>query len=294
MKLRAAARGSRLSRIQVETVANLLSPYSVELEFVEVTTKADLFSNEPIQKLGTGIFEKEVNQMVVKGDADMAIHSMKDLQWTLPPGLEVSAVLPRDIPFDSVIGVTSLNQLTEGSVVGTSSLRRENFMRNLVKEVSFKILRGNVDTRLRKMEAGEYDAIILAEASLRRLGIDPPRVTLDAYQMTPAVNQGIIAVVSKTGSKVSELLFLIDHKDTREAALAERYASLQIGLGCTLPLGIYFEKRNGKLFGVGGYATQEKKISVVEEGSDPKSVGTSLGLRLLEALRSEGINVQTR
>lgn len=291
MKIRIAARGSKLSRIQVNKVEDALAKLGIESEFVEVKTKADIFQNEPLSKLGKGVFEKEVNQTVLEGKADIAVHSMKDILSEISEGLEIYAVLPRDSPFDALVSNRSIFELESNSTVGTSSIRRKNYLNFYRKDLLVKDLRGNIDTRLRKYLNKEYDAIIIAEASLLRLRENIPYYRLDPYLFTPEANQGIIVVIGrKKDENLKKIFENINDNETLVVALAERKAISIAGGGCHSPIGVFFEVKNNEMHGIMSIAIGNKKITVEEYFDKIKSEnGVILGKKFLEEIKRESI-----
>ncbi|MEM3352676.1 MAG: hydroxymethylbilane synthase [Saccharolobus sp.] len=291
MKIRIAARGSQLSKKQVEMVGDNLRKLGIDYELVEVKTKADLFSNEPLYKLGKGVFEKEVNEAVLRGEAEIAVHSMKDILTEFNPELEIFAVLERDPPYDILIADKPLAKIESNAVIGTSSIRRRNFTNFIRPDLNLKELRGNVDSRIRKYLAREYDGIILAEASIRRLGININYYRLDIYDFTPEPNQGIIVIIGrKKDNHLKKIFREINHQDTLDEALAERAAISVIGGGCHSPIGILFRKEGKELFGIASYANEKKKISVtITKAGDPTATGLELGKLLAREMKNEGI-----
>ncbi|MEM4884201.1 MAG: hydroxymethylbilane synthase [Saccharolobus sp.] len=291
MKIRIASRGSQLSKKQVEMVGDNLRKLGIDYELVEVKTKADLFSNEPLYKLGKGVFEKEVNEAVLRGEAEIAVHSMKDILTEFNPELEIFAVLERDPPYDILIADKPLAKIESNAVIGTSSIRRRNFTIFIRPDLNLKELRGNVDSRIRKYLAREYDGIILAEASIRRLGININYYRLDIYDFTPEPNQGIIVIIGrKKDNNLKKIFREINHQDTLDEALAERSAISVIGGGCHSPIGILFRKEGKELFGIASYANEKKKISVtITKTGDPIAAGLELGKLLAREMKNEGI-----
>ena len=272
-------------------VEEALKKVGVETEFVEIKTKADLFQNVPLDKLGKGVFEKEVNQAVLENKADVAVHSMKDILTELHKDLEIFAVLPRDSPYDVLIANKGLFDLEKGSIIGTSSIRRKNFLKFYRPDLEVKDLRGNVDTRIRKYLDKQYDGIIIAEASIIRLGININYFRLDPYSFTPEANQGIIVVIGrKKDEKIKQLFKEINDEDALKIALAERKALSVVGGGCHSPIGVYFEKLNGELHGIMSTSTGKKKITVEDYfDEEDQRAGEKLGKKFLEEIKNEGL-----
>ena len=245
MKIRIAARGSKLSLRQVDMFISFVRSKlgnDIEFEIIKVKTSGDRFSL-PFEELArrgyVGLFEKEVNKAVLEGKADVAIHSLKDLSTSMSPELAIAMYMPRDSPFDVLVSREGgkLEDLPPGSIIGTSSARRKALIKNLRPDLVVKDLRGNVDTRLRKLEEGIYDAIVLAEAGLERLGLDLSYSRLDWRAFTPSPAQGIIVAVTRKDSQYFDLLNKISDNVSEEMAMLERGVLRAFGGGCHVPLG---------------------------------------------------------
>ncbi|MEM3946675.1 MAG: hydroxymethylbilane synthase [Metallosphaera sp.] len=287
MKVRIAARGSRLSVKQVETVSSYLNSRGYETEFIEVKTRADLFSGTPLHEIGKGVFDKEVNEAVLIGKADLAVHSMKDLS-VLPEGLKILATPRRENPSDVLVSDYELQEMPAGSKIGTGSLRRTNFLKVLRPDLQVINLRGNVDTRIRKYLTREYDGIILAEAGLVRLGINVKRYELDVHDFTPEANQGIIAIVGRP--HLTELLKELNDEATMTVARAEREAVKVIGGGCHSPLGVLFQMEDDRLTGIASYSNGIRRVSAsVSVMDSPEAAGQALGRALLKEMKNAGL-----
>ncbi|MEM5873949.1 MAG: hydroxymethylbilane synthase, partial [Acidilobaceae archaeon] len=211
MKLRVATRGSKLSIAQTLLALESIKTVYPELEFeiVTIKTKGDILRDKPLYEIAeVGIFEKEVNQAVLRGEADIAVHSLKDLPSRFSDEMEVVYAPPRDSPHDALVsrrvGVKSPEELPEGAIVGTSSLRRIAQLRFFNDKLRIENIRGNLDTRLKKLESGAYDAIVVAEAGLLRLKVDVPYIRLPLVPFTPAPGQGIVAVVALKDSPIAK------------------------------------------------------------------------------------------
>ncbi|MGC9104905.1 MAG: hydroxymethylbilane synthase [Thermoprotei archaeon] len=291
MKLRIAARDSRLSRIQVEMVAKRLQELGYETEFIGVKTRADLFQDRPLQALGKGVFEKEVNLKVISGEADIAVHSMKDLPTMLDERIDVFAVLPRDSPYDVLVSKVPLEKLPNNAVIGTSSVRRENFLKSARPDIQVKLLRGNVDTRIRKWSEGQYDAIVLAESSIQRMGLEVPHFRLDPKLVVPEPTQGIIAVVArKDRQDVVKVLKQINDERTYLEAYLERQTAREIGAGCHVPLGVLFRVEEDRIHGIAGVSDGRRKVVVEREfPRNELSAGKLLANELRRGMSAEGL-----
>jgi hydroxymethylbilane synthase len=209
----------------------------IGVEQVIITTQGDTNNGVPLHEIGgQGVFVRALDDAILAGEIDCAVHSMKDIPAIRPLGLYTAAVLKRDPPADYIAYTTALPAV---KVVGTSSTRRRAQLLRHDPEITIKDLRGNVDTRIRKLNAGEYDAIILAEAGLIRLGIRIPGERLPPDKFVPSPNQGTIAIVSRADPSLMETLSALDHPQTRTDVAIERAVMEQLGGGCYTPLGIY-------------------------------------------------------
>jgi hydroxymethylbilane synthase len=209
----------------------------IGVEQIVITTQGDMNNNVPLHEIGgQGVFVRALDDAILAGEIDCAVHSMKDIPAMRPSGLFTAAVLKRDPPADYIAYTTALPAV---NVVGTSSTRRRAQMLRHDPNISIKELRGNVDTRIRKLNAGEYDAIILAEAGLIRLGIRIPGERLPPDIFVPSPNQGTISVVSRADPSLMETLSALDHLQTRTDVAIERAVMEQLGGGCFTPLGVF-------------------------------------------------------
>jgi len=279
-------RGSRLALWQTDYIGNLLRKNTdVVFEKKIIKTTGDKITDVPLAKIGgKGLFVKELDDAVLDGRADFAVHSMKDVPVGLPTGLEIVAVPVREETNDALISKYNLDSLPRGAVIGTSSLRRISQMKNYRPDIKIKDLRGNVDTRIRKLHEGQYDAIIMAKAGLKRLGFESEiRETLSIDVFTPTVGQGAISVVAKTDSEFSELLASINHAATMKTVTAERSLLRGVGGGCQIPLGADSKILGSEIVLKGVMLAQDgsKKIEATATGTDPDKVGTEVAEKLL-------------
>lgn len=243
MSIRIGTRGSKLALAQTQTVIRKLAKLDIDAEQVIITTEGDASTQVPLHAIGgQGVFVRALDDAILDGRIDCAVHSMKDIPAYRPSGLFTAAVLKRDSPADYIAHLRSIEGVR---VIGTSSTRRRAQLLRHDPEIVVKDLRGNVDTRLRKLNAGEYDAIILAEAGLTRLGLRVPGERFPPEKFVPSPNQGTIAVVSRADPSLMEVLSALDHPETRTDVLIERAVMEQLGGGCFTPLGIY--SRGGHL-----------------------------------------------
>lgn len=233
---------------QTEIVRERLRPLGVETEIVLVKTSGDVFLDKPLHQLsGVGVFVAEIDEHMLSGKIDLAVHSMKDLPTKRPKELTVSAILKRDSPADILVskGGLALDELKEGAVVGTSSMRRTAQLRRTRPDLQVSSLRGNLHTRLRKLNLGDYDAIVLAEAGLQRMGLKLDYARLDKELFVPSANQGTIVVVSKIGTKAEMHSKSIDDVPTRTETMIERKILETVGGGCIVPIAIHADVING-------------------------------------------------
>ena len=241
MPLRVGTRASQLAKAQAVKVCTLLEDLGVETELVFISTAGDEQTGVPLHEIGgQGVFVRALDDALVQNKIDLAVHSMKDIPAERPSGLVTSAILARDSPCDYIVTDQGLDEIT---TIGTSSTRRTAQCRRHLPWAEIKPLRGNVNTRLSKLQRGEYDAIMLAKAGLERLSMN-----LDGYQLDPRVhvpspNQGTIAVVSRTDPDVTDIVSKIDDPGTRMDTMLERRVMEMIGGGCFTPLGIYCKDR---------------------------------------------------
>lgn len=244
MALRIGTRGSRLALAQAAEVAGLLGERGIETEVVPIVTAGDRGASAAGAPFGVkGLFVAEISQALLDGDVELAVHSAKDLPSEDPPGVVVAAVPERALPYDVL--VTREETLAEGAVVGTSSLRRQAQLRRARPALDVRDVRGNVDTRLRKLEEGEFEGLVLAAAGLARLGIHPERAEpIPVEEMVPAPGQGALAVQALEGSEPAGALAGIDHAASHACFDAERALVRLLGAGCRMPLGAYAEVRD--------------------------------------------------
>lgn len=240
-KLVIATRESRLALWQAEHVQALLQQRGHEVGLLGMTTQGDQILDRSLSKVGgKGLFVKELEVALEEGRADLAVHSLKDVPMDLPEGFELACVMEREDPRDALVSnrFHSLSELPEGSVVGTSSLRRMVLLRALRPDLRIEPLRGNLDTRLRKLDDGQYEAIVLAAAGLKRLGLASRiRQIFDAAEMLPAAGQGALGIeVRVQRTDVADALAHLAHRPTWLAVAAERAVSRAMGGSCSMPL----------------------------------------------------------
>ena len=253
--IRIATRKSPLALWQAEHVAQLLETTfpGIKTELIKMTTQGDKILDAPLAKIGgKGLFVKELEVGMLEGTADIAVHSMKDVPVEFPEGLQLTAILPREDPTDAFVSnrYRSISELPENARIGTSSLRRQCQIKALYPKADILTLRGNVNTRLAKLDAGEYDAIILASAGLKRLGLGN-RITqsLDTGISLPAIGQGAIGIESRVGDQVvNDLLAKLHDEITGLCVNAERAMNARLNGGCQVPIAGFAEIRDNQLF----------------------------------------------
>lgn len=237
MSIRIGTRGSRLALAQTEKVIRLLADKGISATYEVIATQGDTTTGVPLHEIGgQGVFVRALDDAIMDGRIDCAVHSMKDIPAYRPSGLVTSAILMRDSPNDYMAFDGPRNAVR---VIGTSSTRRRAQMLRHDPELTIRDLRGNVDTRLRKLNEKKYDAILLAEAGLERLGMTIRGDRLPFEEFVPSPNQGTIAVVSRDDPSLMEMLSLIDHPVTRNDVMIERMVMYELGGGCFTPLGIF-------------------------------------------------------
>jgi hydroxymethylbilane synthase len=297
VKLRLGTRGSALALAQSRLVAEALHERTgLEVELVEIVTAGDR-STAPVQRLGVGVFVSALRDALAAKEIDLAVHSYKDLPTAMPDGLRIAAVPPREDPRDALVARDgrTLADLGPGAVIGTGSLRRIAQLHALGRQFDPRPIRGNVDTRLRKVAEGELDAVVLARAGVARLGRAAEITeTLDPMLMLPAPAQGALAVECRTlDADLIDALSAIDDPDTRAAVTAERALLAALEAGCSAPvagLGVVAEGADGEpdeiylrgaVFSPDG--TQAVRLSRTGTLPDAEEVGRLLAADLLDA-----------
>ncbi|HET9699306.1 MAG TPA: hydroxymethylbilane synthase [Burkholderiales bacterium] len=289
-----ATRESALALWQARHVQARLAGLYPQTEFalLGMTTRGDQLLDSPLSRIGgKGLFVKELEQAMEEGRADIAVHSMKDVPMVLPPGFTLAAIGEREDPRDAFVSARfrSLEELPPGSVVGTASLRRESQLRARFPQLRIATLRGNVQTRLRKLDEGQYAAIILA-AGLKRLGLSE-RITaiLAPEESLPAVGQGALGIECREGrSDLEALLAPLNHDATARCVRAERAMSRALAGSCQVPLGGFAEISAGRMRMRGFVATPEgTRMARAEAEGDP-ATPEELGTRLAQTLKSLG------
>jgi hydroxymethylbilane synthase len=305
-RLRIGSRGSQLALWQAHHISALLRERGHEVEIEIIKTTGDKITDVALAKVGTkGMFTKEIEEALAEGRIDLAVHSLKDLPTELSQGFEIAAVTTRENPRDVFCSdkYASIGDLPRAARVGTSSLRRQAQLKAVRPDLDIYPLRGNVDTRLRKLEAGEYDAIILAAAGLNRLGkTQLVRQVIPAEVMCPAAGQGALGIEIRAGDSITrQHLAFLDDAAARSTTTCERALLNRLGGGCQVPIGAFAEVCDGRLHLEAIVADPDgsKILRESRDGSDPVPLGESVGEILLqrggdailEAVYGQGIAV---
>ena len=292
MKIRIATRKSPLALWQANFVKQnlLLAHKDLTVELIPMVTQGDIILDSPLSKIGgKGLFVKQLEQAILNNEADIAVHSIKDIPAQFPEGLMLATICQRDEVRDAFVAnkYASLNDLPEGAIVGTSSLRRQCQLRSHFPHLIIKNLRGNVGTRLNKLDDEQYDAIILASVGLKRLSLEH-RITqyIDTDLMLPAVGQGAIGIESRTDDKqILDIISVLDDKKSRACIQAERAMNNALQGGCQVPIAGYCRLNNDELVlqGLVGRVDGSKIIKQQITGfiNEAESLGEKLAKQLL-------------
>ncbi len=293
--LRIATRSSPLALWQAEEVSRRLRAIhpDLEVELVTMKTRGDKILDAPLAKVGgKGLFVKELEAGMLEGRADIAVHSMKDVPVEFPEGLELALIMQREDPRDAFVSnaYDSLDALPDGARVGTSSLRRQTQIRERFPRLELDWLRGNVNTRLAKLDAGDYDAIILAAAGLKRLGFESRiRGFLEPEVSLPAIGQGAIGIECRSGdAAVQALIAPLADRDTTLRVQAERAMNERLEGGCQVPIAGYAVLENGQLWLRGLVGEPDGSRVLRAEIRGPAENAVALGTRLAENLLEQG------
>jgi len=297
MILRIGTRGSRLALAQSEWVRERVEErYSdIRVELVRIKTKGDKILDSPLSEIGgKGLFVKEIEDALLRKEVDVAVHSVKDVPTELPDGLKLAVFPKREDPHDAFISADfeTLADLPEGSSVGTSSLRRSAQLLHMRPDLHIVPLRGNVDTRLRKLESGELNAIILAAAGLKRLGLSA-RINqiIPSDELLPAIGQGALGLELRENDKIGELLHFLNHGPSEVAVRAERAFLRELEGGCQVPVAAYGRLSGENLILKGMVAELDGSRIIRDEvrgqKNSPEDMGVSLARRLLASGAAE-------
>jgi hydroxymethylbilane synthase len=293
--LRIATRKSPLAMWQAEHVKERLmkAHKGLEVELVTFTTKGDKILDTPLAKIGgKGLFVKELETAMLEGEADIAAHSIKDVPMEFPEGLFLSTILEREEPCDAFVSNTcdSLQKLPEGSVVGTCSLRRKSQLLSKRPDLIIKDLRGNVNSRLQKLDDGDYDAIILACAGLIRLDMENRiKQRISSSWILPAVGQGAVGLEARIGDEETlELLSVLNHDDTADRVIAERALNHRLEGGCQVPIASY-AMLDGDTLHLQALVGEPDGSKIIQgDISGHRSEGERLGTELADDLLARG------
>lgn len=295
--IRIATRKSPLAMWQAEHVAAALTTLhaGLQVEIVGMTTRGDKLLDAPLAKVGgKGLFVKELEQGMLEGSADLAVHSMKDVPVDFPEGLHLAAILEREDPLDALVSnrFASLDELPHGACVGTSSLRRQCQLAARRPDLRIEPLRGNVNTRLAKLDAGDYDAIILAAAGLIRLGFSARiRARIPSEDSLPAIGQGAIGIECRRDDpRTNALIAPLHHHATAERVLAERAMNARLHGGCQVPIAGHAEHRDGQLYLRGLVGMPDGSRVLRSERSGAPAAAEDIGTDLADDLIAQGAN----
>jgi hydroxymethylbilane synthase len=284
------SRGSQLALWQAHWIQARLEALGEQCRIEIIKTTGDKITDIALSQVGSkGLFTKEIEEALLAGEIDLAVHSLKDMPTDLPAGLTLAAVPEREDPRDALIG-RALAELPAGARVGTGSLRRAAQLRALRPDLRIEDIRGNVDTRLRKLDEGRYDAIVLASAGLRRLGWQN-RITelFDPGIMCPAVGQGALAVETRDdGGAAFQIARRLEHAETRAAVTAERAVLAALGGGCQAPMGAHAFIANETLSILALIVSPDGARVVRKEAQGPVAEAAALGHALGEKLLAAG------
>jgi len=293
--LRIGTRASLLAVTQSTWVKNQIEQAhpGTRVELVKITTKGDRILDVPLAKVGgKGLFVKEIEDALLAGEVDLAVHSMKDVPTELPQRLHIGIIPVRETPKDAFLSVqyASIEALPVGATVGTSSLRRKSQLAALRPDLNIIDLRGNIDTRLRKLDEGLFDAIILAGAGLHRLGLEKRITTLlDPEQMLPAISQGALGIeLRRDDAELFAGLQFLHHPATAIAVAAERAFLLRLEGGCQVPIGAHASLSNDTITLTGLIAAVDGRRILKETATGPVDQAQSLGTSLAETLLARG------
>ena len=289
-------RGSQLALWQATFVKQQLAHYfpDLEVDLKIIKTTGDTIQNRSLLGLGKGVFTKEIEIALLNGNIDLAVHSLKDLPTDLPEGLYIAAIPTREDPRDVLVTSTGfpLEDLLNGAKIGTTSPRRKAQLLHIRSDLQVVDVRGNVDTRIRKLEETDLDGIILAAAGIKRL-LKEEVITqyFEIEQMVPAVGQGALAIEAREGdSDIEKLLAPLNDRTTVAEITAERTVLENLGGGCQLPIGAYAEFVGGELSLIGTVCHPEGRVRIVERASGSLDNAQHLGRIVAEKLQNSGAN----
>ncbi len=293
--IRIATRKSPLALWQAKFVKRQLEQAhpGIQVELITMVTRGDVILDTPLAKVGgKGLFVKELELAMLEGRADLAVHSMKDVPVDFPEGLGLVTICEREDPTDAFVSnkYDNVEQLPEGAIIGTCSLRRQCQLKARRPDIIIKDLRGNVGTRLSKLDAGEFDAIILASAGLKRLGLEARIASsLTPEESLPAVGQGAVGIECRLNdTKLLELLKPLNDQDTSDRVLCERAMNNTLEGGCQVPIGSYSELQGDELWLRALIGQPDGKRIISGEIKGPRTQAEELGQRLAKQLLADG------
>jgi len=288
-RLRIGSRGSQLALWQAHHISALLRGQGHEVQIEVIKTTGDEVTDVALAQVGIkGMFTKEIEEALAEGRIDLAVHSLKDLPTEVLSGFEIGAITEREDPYDVFCSsrYESIAELPQSARVGTSSLRRQAQLKAVRSDLGIQPLRGNVDTRLRKLASGDYDAIILAAAGLNRLGKKEfIQQVIPVETMCPAAGQGALAIEIRAGdTAVAQHIRVLDNESARISTTCERALLKKLGGGCQVPIGAFAEMRDGRLHLLAVVADQDGSTVLREsrDGIDPVRLGEVVGDALLQ------------
>ncbi|WP_455024330.1 hydroxymethylbilane synthase [Neisseria elongata] len=294
-KLVIASRESMLAMWQAEHIKGRLKALypDCEVEILGMTTRGDQILDRTLSKIGgKGLFIKELEQALQDGRADLAVHSIKDVPMELPEGFALAAIGERASPFDAFVSnqYARLEEMPAGSIVGTSSLRREAQLRAKFPHLTIKPLRGNVQTRLSKLDNGDYDAVILAAAGLQRLGLDGRiREILSPADSLPAAGQGALGIeIAARRTDLADILRPLNHEETAACVTAERALARALGGSCQVPLAAYCVMEDGLLTLNGLVGHPDGSVIIEASAQAPAAYADALGRAVAKRLADDG------
>ena len=294
-KLVIASRESMLAMWQAEHIKGRLKALypDCEVEILGMTTRGDQLLDRTLSKIGgKGLFIKELEQALQDGRADLAVHSIKDVPMELPEGFALAAIGERASPFDAFVSnqYARLEEMLAGSIVGTSSLRREAQLRAKLPHLTIKPLRGNVQTRLSKLDNGDYDAVILAAAGLQRLGLDGRiREILSPADSLPAAGQGALGIeIAARRTDLADILRPLNHEETAACVTAERALARALGGSCQVPLAAYCVMEDGLLTLNGLVGHPDGSVIIEASAQAPAAYADALGRAVAKRLADDG------
>ena len=294
-KLVIASRESMLAMWQAEYIKGRLKALypDCEVEILGMTTRGDQILDRTLSKIGgKGLFIKELEQALQDGRADLAVHSIKDVPMELPEGFALAAIGERASPFDAFVSnqYARLEEMPEGAIVGTSSLRREAQLRAKFPHLTIKPLRGNVQTRLSKLDNGDYDAVILAAAGLQRLGLEGRiREILSPADSLPAAGQGALGIeIAARRTDLADILRPLNHEETAACVTAERALARALGGSCQVPLAAYCVMEDGLLTLNGLVGHPDGSVIIEASAQAPAAYADALGRAVAKRLADDG------